>query len=166
MRRTGVSVMAMVGLLAVGFMAWGQTAEDGPELPDVVINEIELNPPGFDTNAEWVEILNRDQAPIDLADWSLTYNYPSEAVQVLSDEPLVIQPGERFVYTFSGLCLRNATPFAIRLINPAGIVVDQASPFTDTANDDSTWQRFPDGGDPLWPDLWLFNPATKNRTND
>ena len=65
------------------------------------------------------------------------------------------------MYTYSGLRLTNATPGIVRLIDPEGAVIDQTSPFKDEDNDEKTWQRFPDGGDPLWPDLWFFIPATQ-----
>ena len=42
---------------------------------------------------------------------------------------------------------------------------DQTAPFKDEDNDEKTWQRFPDGGDPLWPDLWFFIPVTQGRSN-
>ena len=49
----------------------------------------------------------------------------------------------------------------VNLIASEGTVIDQTSPFKDKDNDEKAWQRFPDGGDPLWPDMWLFIPATR-----
>jgi len=154
----------LVTVLMLGCIAFGQDAEvdQGPHL---LINEIEINPPGFDTDREWVELLNPTDAPIDLQGWQISYSYRSEAYLVLSETSLVIQPGKRYVFVYPGLRLRNAEPHVFRLLDPAGNVVEETAPFMDEADDDSTWQRFPDGGDPLFPDFWLFQENSRDKTN-
>ena len=154
-------LVILLGLCVGGFAE----INEATALLHLVINEIEINPAGFDTGNEWVELYNPTDEAIDLQDWQISYTYRGPEAQVIATESTLIKPGEYFVYTYSGLRLTNATPGIVRLIDPEGTVIDQTSPFKDEDNDEKTWQRFPDGGDPLWPDLWLFIPATQGRSN-
>jgi len=138
---------------------------DSDSAPQLLINEIEINPPGFDTDREWVELLNPTDEPIDLLGWQISYSYRANGFVQLSEISLVVAPGGRYVFVYHGLRLRNGEGHVFRLLDPEGNVVEETAPFRDEANNDSTWQRFPDGGDPLWPDLWLFQANSRNRSN-
>jgi len=131
----------------------------------LLINEIELNPPGRDAGAEWVEILNVGNTPIDLSGWRITYTYRVPGSVPLVEEETMLAPGGRYVFTYPSLMLRNDDPTPIELIDPDGNVVDRTPALTDSPGNECTWQRFPDGGDPLLPDVWLFVKATKGGPN-
>lgn len=135
-------------------------------IPQIVLNEVELNPPGRDAGKEWIEILNVSDETIDLAGWTLTCTYRSIGALPISEGALALGPGERYVFTYPSLMLRNAEETVIELRDPSGQVIDATSPFRDEANDGRTWQRYPDGGDPLYPGLWLFGDSTKGRPNE
>ncbi|MEW5826188.1 MAG: lamin tail domain-containing protein [Candidatus Bipolaricaulota bacterium] len=156
--------IAVLGVTLV--LALGSGASESPAPRTIVINEVELNPDGFDRDAEWVEILNVSAQSVDMTGWSLTYNYPSDGLQPLSETAISLAPGARLIIGYAGLRLRNDESTAIALVNAAGETVDATGVLRDTKDDATTWQRFPDGGDPLFPDLWLFLPGTPNRTND
>lgn len=156
--------LATAVLILVGTLCSGQESLEF-DLPHLLINEIEMNPPGLDTDHEWVELLNPTTEAIDLMGWKISYSYREDAFLLLSETSLVIQPGQRYVFVYPGLRLRNAEAHVFRLLDPAGYVVEETAPFMDEADDDSTWQRFPDGGDPLFPDLWLFQESSRNRSN-
>ena len=164
MRRTALLLCAMAVLALLPVMVLGQSADPEPE-PSLVINEIEINPPGMDTDKEWVEILNPTDGPIDLLGWSISYSYPDEGYLPITETSRVIPPGGRYVFAYPGLRLRNSDANAYKLMNPDGVVVEETTAFKDEANDDSTWQRFPDGGDPLFLDLWLFQENSRNKSN-
>jgi lamin tail-like protein len=164
MRSLGVLILAITAMLLFGMMCWGQATE-ADEGPHLVINEIEINPAGLDTDHEWVELFNPTDAAIDLLGWKISYSYRCEGYLTLSETSLIIPPGGRFVFVYPGLRLRNSEPHVFRLIDPQGVVVEETAPFKDEANDNATWQRFPDGGDSLFPDLWLFKDASRNSPN-
>lgn len=164
MRHSVVLFCALVMLLSVGIIGWGQTASDVPP-PHLIINEIEMNPSGFDTDREWVELLNPTDAAIDLLGWQISYSYPTSGYLPISEVTLIVPPGGRYVFVYPGLRLRNSDIYAFRLMDPDGVVVEETAPFKDEADDDSTWQRFPDGGDLLFPDLWLFQENSRNKSN-
>ncbi len=157
-RLTTLAVLVVLASVASAAQDVGQIA--------LVINEVELNPDGLDSGNEWIEVLNPSEQPVDLAGWTVSYTYRGPGTFPIAEGSTILGPGERFVFVYPRLALRNAQATVIRLIDPAGFVVDETSPLTDTDDDDSTWQRFPDGGDPWFPDLWLFLPATRGRTND
>ncbi|MFC2095904.1 lamin tail domain-containing protein [Candidatus Bipolaricaulota bacterium] len=158
------AALALTAILLLSCTSWGQETEADPA-PHLLINEIEINPSGFDTDREWVELLNPTNEPIDLLGWQISYSYQGDGFLPLSDTSRVIPAGGRYIFVYPGLRLRNGESNVFRLIDPDGIVVEETAPFKDEDDDDSTWQRFPDGGDPLWPDLWLFQANSRNRSN-
>lgn len=107
-------------------------SEEPVEQPHVVVNEIEINPPGFDTGNEWVELYNPTNKPIDLEGWRISYTHRGPGTEIIATEPTFIEPGGYFVHTYTGLRLTNANPGVVQLIAPDGTVVDQTAPFTVT----------------------------------
>lgn len=161
-RRQIVWAVILIGVWA-GLSLPGSAVEG--EL-QVTINEVELNPAGRDAGREWVEILNRSDEALDLEGWSLTFNYRADGTILLAESSFILGPEERFVFTYPELMLRNDANTVIQLLAPDGIVVDQTPAIDDRANDGQTWQRQPDGGDPLFPDFWVFGNGTKGAVNE
>ena len=160
-------VIEVVLIAAVVSCLLGIAALNEPDAaPRVVINEIEINPPGLDTDNEWVELLNLSEETIDLAGWSLSYSYRVPGLLPIAANPTPLPPGGRYVFVYPGLRLRNGERQAFRLYDAEGLLIDETSPHWDREDDDRTWQRFPDGGDPLLPDLWVFRPATRSAPNE
>ena len=164
MRSLSVLIVAVTVMSLLGLTSWGQATEVDEE-PHLVINEIEINPAGLDTDNEWAELLNPTDAAIDLLGWQISYSYRTEGYLLLSEVSLIIPAGGRYVFVYPGLRLRNGEPHVFRLMNPQGVVVEETAPFKDEADDKATWQRFPDGGDLLFPDLWLFQENSRNKSN-
>lgn len=161
MRSRDVAILFMFVLL--GTLVVSVTAE-GPAPRTVVLNEVELNPNGLDRDAEWVEILNIGAEAVDLAGWTVSYNYPTDGTAVLAEGSSLLRPGQRMVFRYEGLRLRNDANTVIRLRDAAGTLVDETSALRDVYDDAKTWQRIPDGGDPLLP-IWLLREGTKNAPN-
>ena len=63
---------------------------------DVKINEIMYNPPGTDTDLEWIELYNNDAEAVNISDWTVDNNSISDNV---------MQPGDYVVLA------RNKTAF-------------------------------------------------------
>jgi hypothetical protein len=164
-RHCEICAIAGIVLALVALGVGAQEEETAEPAPHLIINEIEINPPGLDTDKEWVELLNPTDAPIDLLGWQISYSYHEDGYLPLTDVSRIVPPGGRFVFVYPGLRLRNAEPKVFRLLDPDGVIVEETAPFKDEADDDSTWQRFPDGGDPWFPDLWLFQENSRNKSN-
>jgi len=164
-RHLELAAAVLLGVCLLGVTVGAQDAGDN-RLSHLLINEIEINPPGLDTDNEWVELLNPTDEPIDLAGWQISYSYRETGYLLLTETSQIIAPGGRFVFVYPGLRLRNGEPHIFRLLNPDGEVVEETAPFKDESDNERTWQRFPDGGaDPWFPDLWLFMENSRNKPN-
>ena len=158
-------VQAVMAIALIGTCAALAAAQETAS-PSVVITEVEVNPAGFDTSAEWVELLNTGDETVDLAGWAISYSYRGPGALPITGASLSLPPGGRLVFVYPGLRLRNAGSTAISLFDSEGILVDQTPAMPDAEDDGGTWQRFPDGGDPNFPGFWLFLPATRNAVNE
>jgi hypothetical protein len=55
----------------------------------VVINEVELNPPGYDTDNEWVELYNAGDEEVDVSGWKLlTVHGYRVCIKIPSTKPI------------------------------------------------------------------------------
>jgi hypothetical protein len=131
----------------------------------IKINEVELNPSGRDAGKEWIELVNEGEEAVDLAGWTITFNYRTEGQLVLSETSLILRPGEFYVFTYPSLMLRNADRTVIELRDPSGILVYRTPGLDDEENDGQTHQRADLGADPLFGDLWVLAPGTRGKMN-
>lgn len=114
-------------------------------LPDVVLAEVEANPPGPDAGAEWVELWNRDDAPVDLWGWTLV----SGDSEVVLPEGTLVPAGGRLVVTLPDAMLEDAgAAVELRLLSA---VRDATPTLADEADDERTWQR---------GEAWSFEAGT------
>jgi len=112
----------------------------------ILINEFELNPPGDDKGAEWVEILNATYSTVDIDGYTLhAGSNPIGKTYTISGVSL--SPGQREVITLPGSFLNNSVTGGeyIILRSPQGNEVDKTPGKRDSSNDSRTWQRVADG---------------------
>ncbi|MCQ2070339.1 MAG: lamin tail domain-containing protein [archaeon] len=121
----------------------------------VLINEVELNPAGTDTNREWIEIVNLTAKSVNLGGW---YTVTSKGkTQTLDDVSL--SPGARTVVEFKGAYLNNSDE-TVTLYDPSGNVMDTTPKMRDEANDEQTYQRAIDGCT-----KWVLTNGTPGSSN-
>ena len=130
----------------------------------LLINEVEMNPPGSDSGAEWVEIYNPTAQVVSLAGWTVSYTGHGGGWDQLPAES--IEPGGRLRFVYPKQHLENSRGDAIRLRDSFGAIVDETPVgMKDQANDSRTWQRIPDGADSDLLADWVFatgTPAAEN----
>ena len=114
-------------------------------LPDVVVAEVEANPPGPDAGAEWVELWNREDAPVDLTGWALG----SGAAEIALPDGTTIAAGGRLVVTLPQETLDDAG--ATVELRRLSTVRDATPNLVDEADDERTWQR---------GEAWAFEAGT------
>ena len=130
----------------------------------VVINEVEPNPQGIDTDREWIELYNPSNLPVDLGGWTIETVHGKQIIHTLGD--VSIGPKARTVISFFGQALDNGGSTGIPLgesvvLRDAGGRNVDSTPFmTDYYNDGSTWQRSIDGAE-----KWTFKPGTPELPN-
>ena len=83
--------LSAVSIGAITMTTGGAGASIGP---DVVISELMIDPKDvYDSRGEWIELLNRGDAPADLAGWRITDGRSENVVL----PALTVAPGERVV---------------------------------------------------------------------
>ncbi len=117
----------------------------------VVINEVEANPPEGDKDREWAELYNDGFGDVDIGNWTVTTTGGS----IVVIPPGKILPGGGFLLVRAdGYWLRNEGEIVI-LRDDAGRVVDETPSFDDEDDDGNSWSRSPDGGEE-----WVFIEAS------
>lgn len=125
------------------------------------LNEVETNPSGPDPGEEWVEIYNEGEQAFDLSGWtirsntSLTYEIPENTSVPAGGYEAVSLGGNG-----SGSAPLANGDETVELVAPLGGRLDASVPLQDTADDEKTWQRSPDGAK-----QWIYEPGTRGETN-
>ena len=126
---------------------------------DVVINEVELNPAGYDTT-EWIELYNIDTFDsVNISGYSVV---DGSGDRDIIPNGTFIGPNDFFVFTenISSLSLDNVNE-SIFLYDSDDMLVDEIIMLDDESNDIVTWQRSPDGSD-----NWKLCEGTPGESND
>jgi hypothetical protein len=131
----------------------------------VVINEVELNPPGDDrlsTTMEWVELYNPTATPVDIGGWKVSTTH-GQTVTVTIPPNTILQSGGYYIVRRAGW-LDNEDECAV-LRNAAGNEVDRTRTISDDDNDGRAWARFPNGKDTDSVGDWTFQTSTEEASN-
>ncbi|HEX7031721.1 MAG TPA: lamin tail domain-containing protein [Nitrososphaera sp.] len=132
--------------------------DEGSQTGSVVINEVELNPQGSDEGNEWIEIYNPSDDDADISGFEITTSFKTVTIHVPSDT--VIEANETYVLEFEGQVLSN-TAESLSLADDSGEIIGSTPSLVDLGDDDSTWQRMPDGSN-----RWEFVTETRDDLND
>jgi hypothetical protein len=131
--------------------------------PKILINEVELNPPGTDSGNEWVELYNPNSFAVDVSGYALSTTAGATVTTKIPAETMIGSNGY-YIVTYSGQWLDNENE-SVTLANAAGVIIDSTPTLTDTANDNRAWQRTPNGVDTDSISDWGFTTATRASPN-
>ncbi len=121
---------------------------------NLVVSEINYNPPGDDTLREWIELMNISDGPIDLTDVSLsgiTYQFPAGIVLGAGERIVVVKDQAAFAADYDTASLLIAPGVFEGSLNNAGeeLAVIDATGTTDIQrfvfDDAPPWPSFADG---------------------
>ena len=138
---------------------------------NVVINEVEINPPGSDsrtTNSasssvnEFVELYNPTDSPINISGWKLVPSKAWKAYTIPSGT--TIQANSHAVFMASSYWFNDASDF-VTLKDVSGIIIDQTPLLEDLSDDMNSWQRVYDGLDTDNSSNWILKGATASASN-
>jgi beta-lactamase superfamily II metal-dependent hydrolase len=121
---------------------------------EILINEFELNPAGTDSGTEKVEPYNPSSSGIDVSGWTISSTAGRTATVVINEGTIIPPTGYMLVDRDSQQQWLDNTGEGIELRNYLGILIDSVGPLSDEENDESTWQRSPDG-----QDNWVFSTS-------
>ena len=156
--------IAIFGFLLLGgsiFPAMGQTTS----VENVVINEIDINPPGNDSQSvsEWVELYNPTDAVIDIGGWAIASTTVLKQTMIIP-HGTTIQPNGFLTYSYKSVWFTDVSE-RVELRDNNGIVIDQTQTITDMANDFTSWQRIYDGFDTDSANDWKFEKSNAGSSN-
>jgi hypothetical protein len=127
----------------------------------VVINEIELNPPG-DESAHipnvraWIELYNNDDKPANIGKWSIN-TLQGRSISV--PEGTIILGLDYYIIPIESQWLDFAGEIFV-LNDKTGIEVDRTPILNDTQDTELAWTRDPDGRDTNNNNDWKFLPSS------
>ena len=153
-------VFSIFLLVGVTVPAYAQTADT------VVINEVDINPPGDDSASvsEWIELYNPTDSEIDLSGWKIAPTYFNFKIPMNIATGTLIEPGEFLTFSYQKVWFNDFNE-SIELRNENGLVVDKTPLLSDIKNDFTSWQRIYDGYDFDSTDDWKFVTSTSGSTN-
>jgi len=151
------SIFLLVGIIVP---ASAQTSSD-----NVVINEVDINPPGDDSVsiAEWVELYNPTDSDIDLGGWEIASTTVLKKSMDISSGT-IIKSGQFLTYSYESVWFTD-TAESVELRDENGIVIDKTPIISDIQNDFTSWQRIYDGYDFDSSDDWKFATSTTGSSN-
>ena len=131
----------------------------------VVINEIDINPPGDDAKsiAEWVELYNPTDSKIDIGGWQIASTTILKKTMIIPTGTF-IEPGKFLTFSYQSLWFTDTNELA-ELKDKTGVVVDRTPLLSDMKNDITSWQRTSDGYDLDDIHDWKFATSTAGSSN-
>ncbi len=146
-----ISMLFFVGVLAP---AYGQT------LDNVVINEVDINPPGddFTSISEWVELYNPTDSDVDIGGWQIASTTVLKKTMTIPSGT-IIESGQFLTYSYQNVWFTDANE-SVELRTENEIIIDKTPVFSDIQNDFTSWQRIYDGYDD-----WKFATSTAGSSN-
>ena len=120
----------------------------------ILINEVESNPQGTDNGTEKVELYNPSNTGIDVSGWTVSSTAGRTATVVINEGTIIAPESYLIVGRDSLQQWLDNIGEGIIVRNELGILIDSVGPFSDQDNDESTWQRSPNG-----QDNWVFSPS-------
>ena len=159
MNRNILLVFSMLLFAGILVPAYAQTSEN------VVINEVDTNPPGDDstTISEWIELYNPTDSEIDIGGWQIASTTVLKKTMTIPSNT-VIEPGQFLTYSFQSVWFTDANE-SVELRDENNIIIDKTPAITDTQNDFTSWQRLYDGYDSDISDDWKFTTSTAGSSN-
>ncbi len=121
---------------------------------EILIDEVELNPAGTDSGTEKVELYNPSSSGIDVSGWTISSTGGRTATVVINEGTTIPPKGYLIVDRDSQQQWLDNTGEGLELRNDLGMLIDSVGPFSDEDNNESTWQRSPDG-----QDNWVFSTS-------
>ena len=155
MKYSLILLLSLVLIVGMSAPAYAQTITD-----HVVINEVDTNPPGDDSESisEWVEIYNPTDKDVDLSGWKIASTTVLKKTLTIP-EGTVISSGDFLIFVNEKVWFTD-TAESIELTNRDGLLVDKTREVFDLENDFKSWQRSYDG----FSD-WKFTSSSAGGSN-
>jgi hypothetical protein len=155
----------IVGLFAILLLGGTVTPAISQTAPvtGIVINEVEINPPGNDASSpiEWIELFNPTDTFVDISGWQISTSSSRDTFKI--PQGTIISPGEFLLFFYTHAWFTDVSQ-AVQLLDEQGNVIDETPPLTDVFDDTSSWQRRTDGLDTDSSGDWINKFSTPGKT--
>jgi len=150
------SVLLFAGILAPAY---------AESIDHVVINEVDINPPGDDSASisEWVELYNPTNSDIDIGGWEIASTTILKKTMTIPFGT-TIESGQFMTYSYQNVWFTDVNE-SVELRDENNVIVDKTPVFSDIKNDFTSWQRLYDGYDFDSSDDWKFVTSTAGSSN-
>jgi len=150
------SILLFAGVLVPAF---AQSSDN------VVINEVDINPPGDDSASisEWVEIYNPTDSDIDIGGWEIASTTILKKTMIIP-YGTIIKSEQFMTYSYRIVWFTDVNE-SVELRDENHIIVDKTPIISDLQNDFTSWQRLYDGYDFDSSDDWKFVTSTAGSSN-
>lgn len=162
-KMNAIPLMAILSIFVFSGIVYAY-AEDATTA-NIVINEVDTNPPGDDAKAisEWVELYNPTSQNVDIGGWKIASTTATKKTLTI---PMgtTIKPGQFSVYSYTNLWFTDVSE-KVQLKDKSGKIIDETPVITDQKNDFSSWQRKYDGLDTDTSNDWTFRMSSVGSSN-
>lgn len=157
------NIIILFSILLLGGLVVTASAQSSTN--HVVINEIDINPPGDDSKSvlEWVELYNPTSSKIDISGWQIASTTALKKTMTISPGTF-IEPGKYLTFSYQSLWFADSNEL-VELKDKNGVVVDKTPLLSDPKNDLTSWQRIYDGYDLDNSNDWKFATPTAGSSN-
>ena len=158
-------VIGIFGFLLLGTMMSPAMSQAEPVVDHVVINEIDINPPGDDSKSitEWVELYNPTDTKINVSQWSIASTTVLKQTFTIP-QGTIIEPGRFLTYSYVSVWFTDVAE-RVQLRDSSGTVIDETPTISDLTNNFSSWQRIYDGYDTNSSSDWKFETSNAGSSN-
>jgi hypothetical protein len=159
MNRSITLVFSILFFAGVMVPAFAQSSDN------VVINEVDINPPGDDSASisEWIELYNPTDSDIDIGGWEIASTTILKKTMSIP-YGTVIKSEQFMTYSYDTVWFTDVNE-SVELRDANQIIVDKTPIFSDLQNDFTSWQRLFDGYDLDSSDDWKFVTSTAGSSN-
>ena len=150
-----ILLLSIVLIAGISSPVNGQTMSE-----NVVINEVDTNPPGDDSLSisEWVELYNPTDSDVDISGWQIASTTVLKKTLTIPENTILTSGG--FLTFVHEKVWFTDTAESVELKNENGLLIDKTREIFDLQNDSNTWQRIYDG----FSD-WKFESTTAGASN-
>jgi len=140
-------------------------AQSSHSTDHIVINEVDINPPGDDSKliSEWVELYNPTNKTIDLGGWSIAATTGPKTTYKIA-EGTKLKSGGFITYAHGPLWFPDLSS-SVQLKNKNATVIDSTPILRDIENSLKSWQRITDGLDTDSSTDWIFRTSNAGSSN-
>jgi len=157
-----IGIFVVLLLAGIIYPSFGQSSQIADH---VVINEIDINPPGDDsrTVSEWIELYNPTDEQIDVGGWTISSTTVLKKTMTIPPAT-VIGPDSFLAYSHVKVWFTDVSE-QVEIRDASGILIDQTPKISDLQNDFTSWQRIYDGYDTDSFTDWKFVTSNAGSTN-